>query len=137
MIQLGAALAGWLMVRVLSGGSGRHDVSPTAVAPIPAPVRSAESVTAAEAEPPVAAAGAPAPARSAAVPAPPVAAEGDVAFIERDLQALADALARDQRLEDRVMPRINDALDVPGVVQYRRAPDFWEPAFASSGGAMR
>jgi hypothetical protein len=71
------------------------------------------------------------------VPEAPVAAEGDAAFIERDLQVLADALAHDQRLEDRLMPRINDALDVPGVVQYRRAPDFWEPAFASSGGAMR
>ena len=135
LVVLGAAVAGWLMVRVLSGGSGRHDVSPTAMPPIP--VRSAKSVAASEAEPPAVAVGAPAPARSAAVPAPPEAAEGDVAFIERDLQALAEALARDQRLEDRVMPRINDALDVPGVVQYRRAPDFWEPAFASSGGATR
>lgn len=137
LVVLGAAVAGWLMVRVLSGGSSGHDLSPTAVAP--APARSAEAVDADEAEPPAAADTAPAPARNATAPAPPpvAAGEGDTAFIERDLQALADALAHDQRLEDRLMPRINDALDVPGVVQYRREPDFWEPAFASSGGAMR
>jgi len=135
IVVLGAAVAGWLMVRVLSGGSGRHEV-PTAAVPVPVPAQSVESVATAEEEAPPAAA-VPAPARSAAAPAPPVAAEGDIAFIERDLDALAQALARDHRLEDRVMPRINDALDVPGVTQYRRAPDFWEPAFASSGGAMR
>ena len=135
LVVLGAAVAGWLMVRLLSGGSGTHDVSPPAVALAPAPVPTVESVAATEKKGPAAAV--PAPARSAAVPAPPVAAEGDVAFIARDLEALGQALARDQRLEDRVMPRINDALDVPGVTQYRRAPDFWEPAFASSGGAMQ
>jgi hypothetical protein len=110
-------------------------VSPPAVALVPAPAPTVESVAATEEKKPAAAV--PAPARSAAVPAPPVAAEGDAAFIARDLEVLAQALARDQRLEDRVLPRINDALDVPGVTQYRRAPDFWEPAFASSGGAMR
>ena len=135
LVVLGAAVAGWLMVRLLSGGSGPHDVRPAAVARVPAAAPTAEPLAATEESKPAAAV--PAPARSAAVPAPPVAAEGDVALIARDLEALGQALARDQRLEDRVMPRINDALDVPGVTQYRRAPDFWEPAFASSGGAMQ
>ena len=134
LVVLGAAMAGWLMVRVLSGGSGPHEVRPPAVALGPAAAPTAESIAGTEEKPAAAVA---APARSAAVPVPPVGAEGDVALIARDLEALAQALARDQRVEDRVMPRINDALDVPGVTEYRRAPDFWEPAFASSGGAMR
>ena len=38
------------------------------------------------------------------------------------------------RIEDRLMPRVNDALDVPGPTEYRRAPDFWEPALAGGSG---
>jgi hypothetical protein len=131
LVVLGAAVAGWVVVRALGTGSGPRDASPPAVVAIPAPAASADPVAAEEpADAP------PAPTRSAAAP---VAAEADtdVAYIERDLQVLAQALVRDQRIEDRVMPRVDDALDVPGVTSYRRAPDFWEPAFASSGGANR
>jgi hypothetical protein len=132
LVVLGAAVAGWLAVRALGPGTRPHDASPPTVVAMRAPAASAdpEPAVAEEAEIP------PVPTASAAAPA---AAESDVevAYIERDLQILAQALVRDQRIEDRVMPRVDDALDVPGVTTYRRAPDFWEPAFAGSGGANR
>ena len=101
----------------------------------PNAVRRGDPVAAAPREEPIAAA----PGRTAIAPAAPVAngGEGDVANVERDLAALSQALVMDQRIEDRVMPRINDVLDVPGVTSYRRAPDFWESALGGSGGMHR
>ena len=132
VVVIGAALAGWLVVRMLTGGPA---------AP-PAPAETERATTAAP--PPAVApdeAGATpvrraAPPKPAAVEEPAPAAENDEsATIVRDLTTLAQALQRDVRIEDRVMPRVNDALDVPGPIEYRRAPDFWQPALA--GGAER
>jgi hypothetical protein len=61
--------------------------------------------------------------------------EDEVVRIQRDLELLKQGLVQDEQIEDRVMPRVNDALDVPGVVTWRRAPDFWEPALAGTTGA--
>jgi hypothetical protein len=130
-IVIGAALAGWLVVRVLSGGAAAP-VVPTEAARVAttAPQRTAADV--ALAEPTAAPVAAPAVAKPAAVEEPPSAPDGDEdAAIARDLAALAQALQRDVRIEDRVMPRVNDVLDVPGTTEYRRGPDFWEPALTS------
>ena len=132
VVVIGAALAGWLMVRVLSGGPA----SPTA--PTETERATAPRATAAEvAVNDVAATPArrAAPAQPSAVEAAPADDGDESGAIVRDLTTLAQALQRDVRIEDRVMPRVNDALDVPGPIEYRRAPDFWEPALA--GGAER
>ena len=130
-VVIGAALAGWLVVRVLSGGSATLTApTETARATTVAPQRTAAEV--AIAEPATAPAAAPEVAKPAPVQEPPPADNGDEgAAIARDLAALAQALQRDVRIEDRVMPRVNDVLDVPGTTEYRRGPDFWEPALAS------
>ena len=133
VVLLGAALAGWLMVRGL-GGARRAEPPPVAVAiaTVPPPATSDDVPP----EPATAKApAAPALPPSADVPAAP--AGDEAALIERDLGVLAGGLVRDQRIEDRVMPRINDILDVPGVISYRRAPDFWEPAFTGGEGMNR
>jgi hypothetical protein len=131
LVVVVAAIAGWLLVRLIGGGTERHDAVPVAAAP----VASRDVETGATSAPQHAAAPT-GPARTTA-PAPAAEDGGDVAYISRDLEVLSGALVRDQRIEDRVMPRINDGLDVPGVMSYRRAPDFWEPALGGSRGAKR
>ncbi len=131
VVLIGAALAGWLMVRVLGGGGRKAEAPPVAVATIPAPDRTVGAPAPAVAEAPV---------RSPAVPsvdAPPPPGTDEGMLIERDLAVLAGALARDQRIEDRVLPRINDVVEVPGITSYRRAPDFWESAFDGGRGMRR
>ncbi len=130
-----AAIVGWIVVRRVTApahpetervAAAQRPVRPPEPAPEVAPAEPAVA-------PPIAA-------RTASVPSVAVPAnggDGDLANIDQDLAALAQALARDQRIEDRVMPRINDVLDVPGVTSYRRAPDFWEPALGGSGGMQR
>jgi hypothetical protein len=126
IVVVGAALAGWFMVRALGGGR-------RAEAPVPpAEVASGPAAVATAAPPATVAAPHRTAERAAALPPSvadvPADADENVA-IERDLGVLAGLLVRDQRIEDRVMPRINDVVDVPGVTSYRRAPDFWESAF--------
>jgi len=131
LVAVGAAIIGWVLVRLLTAPPHR-DAVPIAAAPTAA--RDAEPAPAPTEEH---AASRVATARATAAPA---ASEddGEVAYIVRDLEALSGALVHDQRIEDRLMPRINDALDVPGVTTYRRAPDFWEAALGGSrGGANR
>jgi hypothetical protein len=131
LVAVGAAIVGWVLVRLLTGAPAHRDAMPIAAAPTAARnVESVEAPTEDHAAPRAATA------RATAAPAPDD--DGEVAYITRDLETLSSALVRDQRIEDRVMPRINDALDVPGVTSYRRAPDFWEPAFGGPrGGANR
>ena len=132
-VVVGAAIAGWLMVRVLGNGSSRRAASPTAaVATIPGPQRRQAAIAAADTNTPLptATSAAPAPTRNAT---PPANDADEAALIEHDLGLLAQGLQQDQQIEDRVMPRVNDVLDVPGTIGYRRAPDFWESAFAISG----
>lgn len=125
LVVIVAAIAGWWVVRALGGRDVAPAPRPVAVASAPAPVETDEPVAAAE----------PAEAKPAVTARPgdiPVVVneEAEVAAIQRDLDTLRQALARDQRIEDSVMPRVNDALDVPGVVTYRRATEFWENALA-------
>lgn len=134
IVALGAALAGWLVVRAMNATPPEH---PQRTAP-PASVPGAAATSVAAVEeapvPPIA------PAEPAATPAAAGTTHDaaiDVDAIVRDLEILSQALAQNQRLEDRVLPRINDALDVPGITAYRRAPDFWEPALAGSEGASQ
>jgi hypothetical protein len=133
LVVVGTAIAGWLMVRVLGDGSGRRAASPTAaVATIPLPHRT---------EGAIAAAGKSKPLRTAtsAEPAPPLdptAPSNDAdeaALIERELAMLAQGLRQDKEIEERVMPRVNGVFDQPNTTGYRRAPNFWESAFKSSG----
>jgi len=129
IVVLGAATAGWFVVRAMTAAPPVHppSVGPVAPAETSAAIEEAAAVDEAAApERPRATVGAPASVDDGAA---------NVDVIARDLDVLSQALVRDQRVEDRVLPRINDALDVPGVTSYRRAPDFWEPAFASSEGA--
>lgn len=132
-VVIGAALAGWLVMRMVTGAPSGH-APPRDTAGVPAP-------TAAKPVEPVAEDTEPAAPVAARATAGAVAGRDDrgvdVDVIARNLEVLAQALVGDQRVEDRVMPRINEALDVPGVMAYRRAPDFWEPALASSQGANR
>jgi len=125
LVVIVAAIAGWWVVRAMGGRDPAPTPRPVAMASAPAPAETAEPVAAAE----------PAEATPAATARPgdiPVVVneEAEVAAIQRDLDLLRTALARDQRIEDSVMPRVNDVLDVPGVVKYRRAPEFWESALA-------
>ncbi len=132
LVAVGAAIVGWVLVRLLAGAPAHRDAIPIAAAPTaardeaePAPAPTEEHA-------------APRVATARATAAPAADDDGELAYITRDLEALAGALAHDQRIEDRLMPRINDALDVPSAIPYRRAPDFWEPAFdGSRGGAKR
>ncbi len=125
LVVVVAAIAGWWMVRALGGTQADPVARPAVVASPSVAMPTDEPVAAAEA--PVAT-----PASVAKPGDIPVVVneESEVAAIRRDLDQLRSALARDQRVEDRVMPRVNDALDVPGVTGYRRAPAFWEPALA-------
>jgi len=129
IIVVGAAMAGWVTVRALSDHSDGRVASPTTAVASPGPRRTTEALAATDA------AATPARVAPPASAEPPVAAsdtdESDL--ILRDLELLAQGLVKDQRIEDRVMPRVNDVLDVPGMTAYRRAPDFWESAFAPAG----
>ncbi len=133
-VAFGAALVGWLMVRLLTGGSAGRIPNRPAVA-----VASPAAASPATARAPEQAPTAPRLSPRATVGPAETGTEPDVDLdaIVRDLDVLSQALVRDQRIEDRLLPRINDALDVPGVMTYRRAPDFWEPAIAGSEGANR
>ncbi len=123
-----AAVAGWSTVRMLGPGS----TAPVARAPGAVPtlvLPEAPAAVVATAARPAATPAAPA----ATIEEPPQAEGDESAIIVRDLAMLAQALAKDQRIEDRVMPRVNDVLDVPGPTEYRRAPDFWQGAFSRAG----
>lgn len=127
LVVIGAAIVGWLTVRVLGGG--RHEPVAVQTAAVASPVPPVEAPTAVATPPP------PSPAAAAPTePAPPAGDESDV--IVRELEVLARVLVTDQRIADLIMPRVNDALDVPSTPQYRRAPDFWQPAFATEDEEM-
>lgn len=131
-VVLGAAIVGWLTVRMMSRPQGGREPAAPAVAA--AKTEAAKPVVAPTAAPTLP------PAAPRATAGPVGSAESgstEADAITRDLEVLAQALVRDQRIEDRVLPRVDDALDVPGVTEYRRAPDFWEPALAGSGGSER
>ena len=129
LVVLAAAILGWFVVRMI-GGAATNEPPAVATPPPPAPSPADQAVAAPTAAPV-------APRATAAATQAPAAEAGDADVIVRDLEVIAQALVRDQRIEDRVMPRVDDALDVPGVTEYRRAPDFWDPALAGSGGADR
>lgn len=131
-VVLGAAIVGWLTVRMVSRGPTTRE--PAAPAVVAARTEAAKPVAAPVAAPTMPPA---APRATAGAAGAGENGGGDADAIARDLEVLAQALVRDQRIEDRVLPRIDDALDVPGVTEYRRAPDFWEPALAGSGGSDR
>lgn len=125
LVVVVAAIAGWWVVRTLGSKDAEPVARPAVV--VSSPVSVPTDTPVAAAEPPIAS--------PAAVAKPgdiPVVVNEDaeVAAIRRDLDQLRAALVRDQRIEDRLMPRVNDAMDVPGVTTYRRAPDFWQPALA-------
>ena len=133
LVVVGAAIAGWLMVRVLGNGSSRRAASPTAaVATIPGPQRRQAAIAAADTNTPI-------PSATSAEPAPPMDAPApsndadEAALIERELAMLAQGLRQDKEIEERVMPRVNGVFDQPNTTGYRRAPNFWESAFKSSG----
>lgn len=125
LVVIVAAIAGWWVMRAVGGRDSAPALAPVATASVPAPSATVEPEAAAD---PVAAT----PVTTARPGEIPVVVneEAEVAAIQRDLDQLRQALARDQRIEDSVMPRVNDGLDVPGVVTYRRAPEFWESALA-------
>lgn len=126
LVVIGAAIFGWVTVRIL-GGERREPVAVQTAAlespaPPPAPTTTAVATTAPAL---------PAPSPAAAAPIEPPTPDGDESdVIARELELLAQVLVTDQRIADMIMPRVNDVLDVPGTAQYRRAPDFWEPALA-------
>jgi len=125
LVVVVAAIAGWWVVRAL-GSRDAEPVAPPVVMPS-APVTAPTDAPVAATETPLATPAA--VAKGGDIPAV-VNEDAEVAAIQRDLDQLRQALARDQRIEDRLMPRVNDAMDVPGVTTYRRAPDFWESALA-------
>ena len=115
----GAAIAGWTVVRALSGSASHRVASPTAaVATIAGPQHTAAAIAAANLNP------SPAPPTNARAPA----TTDEAALIERDLGILAQGLLMDRQIEDRVMPRANSVMDMPRLAAYRRAVDFWESA---------
>lgn len=133
VVVLGAAIIGWVTVRLMSRApAGREAAVPVVAAAKTEGPKPVAAPTAAPTMPPPAGARA-----TASTTGTGESSGGDSDAIARDLELLAQALVRDQRIEDRVLPRIDDALDVPGVTEYRRAPDFWEPALAGSGGSDR
>lgn len=123
LVVVGAAIAGWATVHLLDRGAPPVQVAvePAAVATVAAPEPTVGAV-ATKARP------IPTPVGPVPTVEEPPPAEGDESgVIVRDLEVLAQALVRDQRIEDNVMPRVNDILDIPGATAYRRVPDFWEP----------
>jgi hypothetical protein len=131
LVVIGAAIFGWVTVRIVGGGRREPVVVQTAA--VESPAAPAPTVAAvATAAPPRSA-----PSPAAAAPIEALPAEGDESeVIARELELLGQALVTDQRIADLIMPRVNDVLDVPGTAQYRRAPDFWEPALAPADEEM-
>ena len=131
LVIIGAAIIGWWTMRSLGGDANRRVASqPVALATVRAPAPVHPSKTAVE-HPPAAEPAPPAKIPGTLATPDAVAAndgEDESAVIVRDLAALSQGLLSDVRVEDHVMPRVNDALDVPGIIQYRRAPDFWQSA---------
>jgi len=122
LVAVAAAIAGWVAVRAV------HRPSVPRVAPATTATGGdspAGQDLAAEddgaVEPSRHAGGTTAPAKAADEPA------DESERIERDLTTLSLALRETIRPEDLVMPRVNDALEVPAAIRWLRAPDFWEP----------
>jgi hypothetical protein len=123
-IALGAAVAGWLVVRLLGGDApdaGRVEVARETHPEVATPGER-EARPGATAEPP-------------AVGGESEPEAGEHATIARDLDALEWALRRDVGLEDWLIPEDTTVLHLPNVIVYLRAPEFWQPAFAA--GARR
>jgi hypothetical protein len=61
-------------------------------------------------------------------------APSDVDFdeIDRDLATLTEALQYDQRIESALLPPRSAAVELPSSLPYRRAIQFWQPAFAAA-----
>ena len=111
-----ALVAGWVLVRLLAG-------SATAPAPprVTAPTSPAVVVDAPVEKP----AGADAEALDGET------ASVDEVRIARDLEVLAEALRTDATIENRALPAATGVTEVPNGLAYRRAADFWQPAFAA------
>lgn len=115
-IAIAAAIAGWLVVRMLAPAT---PVGPT----------DAASETPAAREPAVTDAPmADAPQVAAAPPVAPV--EGDLPDLDEAFTIIALALGRDRQIEEEMMPPEMSASSVPSSIPYRRAEDFWQPMFA-------
>ena len=126
LVVVGAAIAGWLMVRVLGNSSSRRAASPTAT--IADPQLPQAAIVAADANTPI-------PTTNSAAPitatAPPNDAD-EAALIESELMLLAQGLQKDKWIEAIVMPPVDIIFDQPSMTDYRRPADFWESALASS-----
>jgi hypothetical protein len=132
-VVVGAALVGWLVVRL--------------VAPEPEAVREPETRVAAVEEPDVVAAPSMEPTGGTRAGAPPdepgaptpAAAldEKAAAEITRDLDAIAQVLRQDKYVARRAFPADATVLELPGVIQYLRTMEFWAPALTGDGGGSR
>ena len=120
-IVAGAALAGWVVVRL---------GAPPADAPEPRVAARAEPVAEQRLEE------APEPDRVAPPrPAPSAGAdETDSEAIVRDLNILVRAVRKDKHLEGVAFPESTRILEFPRMVHYVRAVEFWQPAFPSTEG---
>ena len=127
VIVVGAALAGWLLVRLTAPEPRIADAPPTVEEALPAP--DTDTVVAA-------------PDASAAAPdmdAPDAegdedAADVDVERILSDLRVLAQVVRKDKFIQDLAFPENTEILELPGLIQYVRAVEFFQPAFEQKEG---
>jgi hypothetical protein len=127
VVVAGAAFAGWVVVRL---------VSPGADAPAPEVAVTTNSdrpveVASTDANDPTA------PPAVADDDPPEAEGDGDPEAIVRDLDVLARAMRTDKFVHNRAFPDNKQVLELPSVIHYVRAVEFWNPAFTPDTGGNR
>jgi hypothetical protein len=129
-IAVGAAFAGWLMVRFLDSGDEPADTRVVAVEQ--AETEDVEPEESAAEPPPVERQAA----RADAVP-DDATAEVDPDAIAQELALIASTLSKDKFMHDRAFPDDATVLEMPSVIAYLRSVDFWQPVFPNGAREMR
>jgi hypothetical protein len=129
-IAVGAAFAGWLLVRFIDSGGEPADTRVVAVEQVPTedvePEESAGEPPSAEPQ---------APRAEPAADAP--TADADPEAIMQELALIASTLSKDKFMHNRAFPDDATILEMPSVVTYLRSVDFWQPLFPNGARETR
>jgi hypothetical protein len=129
-IAVGAAFAGWLIVRFIDSGGESADTRVVAVEQARTedvePEESAGEPPAVEPE---------APRADAAADAS--TGDEDPEVIAQELALIASTLSKDKFMHNRAFPDDATILEMPSVVTYLRSVDFWQPVFTNGAREMR
>lgn len=128
VVVAGAVVAGWVVVRLVTPGADAPAPKIAVTTSTDRPVEVART----DANDP------PAPPAVAADDDPPdTEDEGDPEAIVRDLDVLARAIRADKFVHNRAFPDNTQVLELPSVMHYVRAVEFWDPAFTTDTGGHR